>query len=308
MKEKTIAAVPGSPETGRGLLYLVGTPIGNLEDITLRAVRILRETDLIACEDTRQTQKLLTHFGIKTRTVSYHEHNELIRAPELVLRMEEGGRVALVSDAGIPGISDPGYRLVQLCLRHRIPVVPIPGPSAVVAALAVSGLPTHAFQFVGFLPPKPTARRKFLVSMAGARCTTIAFESPRRVIAALEDIRTVLGDRPMVVARELTKLHEEFVRGSCSEVIRTLGGRPSVAGEITLLIGAAPEPMVGATDQPVLEQSVKQRVGQLMRDQKLSRMDALKAIARERGISKNQAYREYEAGTRSGGKRVDEGH
>jgi 16S rRNA (cytidine1402-2'-O)-methyltransferase len=144
--------------------------------------------------------------------------------------------------------------------------------------------------------------------MAGARCTTIAFESPRRVIAALEDIRTVLGDRPMVVARELTKLHEEFVRGSCSEVIRTLGGRPSVAGEITLLIGAAPEPMVGATDQPVLEQSVKQRVGQLMRDQKLSRMDALKAIARERGISKNQAYREYEAGTRSGGKRVDEGH
>jgi 16S rRNA (cytidine1402-2'-O)-methyltransferase len=291
MKGKTIAEVPGLPQPGSGTLYLVGTPIGNLEDITLRAVRILREADLIACEDTRQTQKLLNHFGIKTRTTSYHEHNEITKAPELVLRMEEGARVALVSDAGIPGISDPGYRLVQLCIRRRIPVAPIPGPSAVVAALAVSGLPTHAFQFVGFLPPKPDARRKFLASVAGGRCTTIAFESPRRVVAALEDIRTVLGDRPVVAARELTKLHEEFVRGTCSEVIRALGERAAVAGEITLLIGAPPEPPSAAAP----EQSVKERAGQLMREQKLSRMEALKAVARERGISKSQAYRDYEA-------------
>ncbi|MGH9783306.1 MAG: 16S rRNA (cytidine(1402)-2'-O)-methyltransferase [Terriglobia bacterium] len=291
MKAKTIAEVRGFPETGSRTLYLVGTPIGNLEDITLRAVRILREADLIACEDTRQTQKLLNHFGIKTRTTSYHEHNEITKAPELVLRMEEGARVALVSDAGIPGISDPGYRLVHLCIRHRIPVAPIPGPSAVVAALAVSGLPTHAFQFVGFLPPKRAARRKFLASVAGAQSTTIAFESPRRVVAALEDIRTVLGDRPVTAARELTKIHEEFLRGTCSEVIQALGERAAVSGEITLLIGAAPEPP--ATAAP--EQSVKERAGQLMREQKLSRMDALKAVARERGISKSQVYREYEA-------------
>ncbi|MBF8304815.1 MAG: Ribosomal small subunit methyltransferase [Acidobacteria bacterium] len=296
MNGKTIAEVRGFPETGNGTLYLVGTPIGNLEDITLRAVRTLREADLIACEDTRQTRKLLNHFGIKTPTTSYHEHNEITKAPELVLRMEEGARVALVSDAGIPGISDPGYRLVQLCIRRRIPVVPIPGPSAVVAALAVSGLPTHAFQFVGFLPPKAEARRKFLASVADGRSTTIAFESPRRVVAALRDIRTVLGDRPVVAARELTKLHEEFVRGTCSEVIQALGERVAVPGEITLLIGAAPEPPAAtAPEQSVPKQSVKQRAGQLMREQKLSRMEALKSVARERGISKSQAYREYES-------------
>src|SRR3972149_2709002 len=172
MQSKVVADVRGIGDVNTGTLYLVGTPIGNLEDITLRAVRTLREADLIACEDTRQTQKLLNHFGIKTPTTSYHEHNEITKAAELVLRMEEGARVALVSDAGIPGISDPGYRLVHLCIRHRISIVPVPGPSAVVAALAASGLPTHAFQFVGFLPPKKSARRKFLQTLAASLSST----------------------------------------------------------------------------------------------------------------------------------------
>lgn len=291
MKGKTIAEVRGFPETGSGTLYLVGTPIGNLEDISLRALRILREADLIACEDTRQTQKLLNHFRIKTPTASYHEHNEITKAPELVMRMEEGARVALVSDAGIPGISDPGYRLVHLCIRHRIAVVPIPGPSAAVAALAASGLPTHAFQFVGFLPAKKGPRRKFLEGTAGASLTTIAFESPRRVVAALQDIRGVLGDCPVVVARELTKIHEEFLRGNCSEVLKALRERAAVPGEITLIIGPAPE----APPAAVAEQSVKKRVDQLMEERELSRKEALKTVARERGISKSQAYREYES-------------
>ena len=290
MKGKSIAEVRGFPETGRGSLYLVGTPIGNLEDITLRALRILRQVDLIACEDTRQTQKLLNHFGLKTQTTSYHEHNEITKAAELVLRMEEGARIALVSDAGMPGISDPGYRLVHLCIRHRIPIVPVPGPSAVVAALAASGLPTHAFQFVGFLPPKKSARRKFLQTLAASPSTTIAFESPRRVLATLQDIRTVLGDPPVVVTRELTKVHEEFLRGRCSDVLAELRKRPAIPGEITLVIGPESEQPPSA----VHTQPLRERVRQLMEEQKLSRMDALKAVARERHLSKSQAYREYQ--------------
>ena len=290
MKGKSIAEVRGFPETGRGSLYLVGTPIGNLEDITLRALRILRQVDLIACEDTRQTQKLLNHFGLKTQTTSYHEHNEITKAAELVLRMEEGARIALVSDAGMPGISDPGYRLVHLCIRHRIPIVPVPGPSAVVAALAASGLPTHAFQFVGFLPPKKNARRKFLQTLAASPSTTIAFESPRRVLATLQDIRAVLGDPPVVVTRELTKVHEEFLRGRCSDVLAELRKRPAIPGEITLVIGPESEQPPSA----VHTQPLRERVRQLMEEQKLSRMDALKAVARERHLSKSQAYREYQ--------------
>ena len=291
MKGKSIAEVRGFPETSRGSMYLVGTPIGNLEDISLRALRILRQADLIACEDTRQTQKLLNHFGIKTQTTSYHEHNEITKAPELVLRMEEGARIALVSDAGMPGISDPGYRLVHLCIRHKIPIVPIPGPSAVVAALSVSGLPTHAFQFVGFLPAKKNPRRKFLETLAASASSTIAFESPRRVLATLQDVRSVLGDRPVVVARELTKIHEEFLRGSCSDVLTELRKRGTVPGEITLVIGLASEEPTPA----VHAQPLRERVRQLMQEQKLSRMEALKVVARERHISKSQAYREYES-------------
>lgn len=274
-----------------GTLYLLGTPIGNLEDITLRALRTLREVDLVACEDTRQTQKLLSRFQIQTRTTSYHEHNELTRAPELVLRMEEGARIALVSDAGMPGISDPGYRLVHLCLRHSIPVVPVPGPSAVLAALVASGLPTHEFGFAGFLPPKKKPRRKFLEKYSGAEGTTIYFESPRRIVEAMEDALAVLGDRPIVLARELTKVHEEFLRGRCSTILAAVKKRPAIQGEITLLIGPATEEAAA----PAPSQPIRERVKELMREKKLNRMEALKTVARERHISKSQAYREFEA-------------
>src|SRR6202171_3303733 len=180
-------------EAGTGCLYLVATPIGNLEDITLRAVRILKEADVIACEDTRHTQKLLNHYGIKKEMVSYHEHNELTRSPELVIELEQGAKIALVSDAGTPGISDPGHRLVTLCLRHHIPVIPIPGPSAFVAALAASGLPTEEFLFVGFLPSRAGARRKALEALATEPRTIVLYEAPHRLVETLADALDVLG-------------------------------------------------------------------------------------------------------------------
>ncbi|MBI3895824.1 MAG: 16S rRNA (cytidine(1402)-2'-O)-methyltransferase [Acidobacteria bacterium] len=290
-KSRSVAEVRGFSQRGLGTLYLVGTPIGNLEDITLRALRILREADLIACEDTRQTQKLLNHFQIEQQATSYHEHNELTKAPELILLLEEGSQIALVSDAGMPGISDPGYRLVHLCLRHNISVVPVPGPSAVVAVLSASGLPTHAFQFFGFLPARKNQRCKFLERLKNFNGTTIVFESSRRVVDALEDALAVWGDRPTVVAREVTKLHEEFLRGRCSEVLENLRKRPQIPGELTLLFG-------GEHDEPpdaVHAKPLKERVHELMQEQNLNRMEALKAVAGERHISKSQAYREYES-------------
>ena len=279
------------PQTDPGTLYLVATPIGNLEDITLRALRVLREVDLIACEDTRVTQKLLNHYEIESRTTSYHEHNEMTRAPELVLRLEEGARIALVSDAGMPAISDPGYRLVVLCIRHNISVVPVAGPSALVAALAASGLPTHAFQFLGFLPPKKNARRKTLESVRETTCTSIFFESPHRIVDTLEDVMEVLTDRPLVLAREVTKLHEEFLRGRCSEVLEVLRKRPAVQGEFTLLIAGAGD----ESSAVVHAQPLKDRVRELIDAGKMDRMEALKAVARERHISKSRAYREFES-------------
>ncbi len=291
MPEEIMGRRGRSGASSRGTLFLVGTPIGNLEDITLRALRVLQEADLIACEDTRQTQKLLNHFAIEKRTTSYHEHNEIEKSAELVQRMKEGLRIALVSDAGMPGISDPGYRLVERSIRHGIPVVPVPGPSAAVAALTVSGLPTHGFQFVGFLPAKPHARRKILEQCKGSPVTTVAFESPRRLLGALRDVHTVLGDRPVAVAREMTKIHEEFLRGRCSEVIEALAKRPAIPGEITLILGPASEP----SDKTIQDVPVKERVQHLMAEEELSRMEALKTVARERGISKSEAYREFES-------------
>ena len=223
-------------------LYLVATPIGNLEDITLRAVRVLKEADQIACEDTRQTQKLLNHYGISSRTVSYHEHNELTRAPELVLDMEGGARVALVTDAGMPGISDPGFRLISLAIRHHIPVVPIPGASAFLAALVASGLPTDSFRFSGFLPAKVGQRRQVLESVKDSPRTQVFYEAPHRVKEAVEDVVEILGaDRQLVIAREVTKMHEEFLRGRAGEVLEKLKARGDIKGEITLLIGKAEE-------------------------------------------------------------------
>ena len=227
-----------------GVLYLVATPIGNLEDITYRAVRLLGQADLIACEDTRETRKLLDHYGIRKPTISYHEHNETERAPELAARMLEGESVALVSDAGMPLVSDPGYRLVRAAIENGIPVEPIPGPSAALAAtaLAASGLPSHAFYFGGFLPSKPGQRAKALEALAGMAVTLIFYEAPHRVLEALDAVQEILGPRPVVVARELTKTHEEFLRGDAAGIRAELAARDSVKGEITLLIGKAEGP------------------------------------------------------------------
>src|SRR5438309_6752923 len=201
-------------------LYLVATPIGNLEDITLRALRVLKEVDLIACEDTRQTLKLLSHYGIQTRLVSYHEHNEMTKASELVVDLEGGAKIALVTDAGMPGISDPGFRLIALAIRHHVPVVPIPGASAFLAALVASCLPTDSFRFSGFLPAKRGERRSVLESIATSPRTQVFYEAPHRVLESLEDIVEVLGpDRHIVIARKVTKVHEEFLRGRVVEIL-----------------------------------------------------------------------------------------
>jgi len=268
-------------------LYLVGTPIGNLEDITLRALRVLKEADQIACEDTRHTQKLLTHYDIHRPLVSYHEHNELTRAPELVFAMEQGAKIALVSDAGTPLVSDPGHRLVTLCLRHHIPVVPVPGPSALLASLSASGLPAEEFLFVGFLPARSGERRRTLERLRIEDRTIILYEAPHRVAECVSDAGGILGDRPACLAREVTKLHEEFLRGKLSEIAASLAERPP-RGEITLLIGPAQaaEARSGADSA----QSLAARVDELMHQAKLDRREALKLAAKERGLTRRAAY------------------
>jgi 16S rRNA (cytidine1402-2'-O)-methyltransferase len=276
-------------------LYLVATPIGNLEDITLRAVRLLKEVDVIACEDTRQTQKLLNHYGITTRTTSYHEHNEITRSAELVKEMQEGASVALVTDAGMPGISDPGYRLISLAIRHRLPVVPIPGASAFLAALVASGLPTDSFRFSGFLPAKRGERRAALEAIKASPRTQVFYEAPHRIVEALSDVCEVLGNaRHVVIAREVTKLHEEFLRGRAGEILETLKSRDGVKGEITLLIGKAEEGTHGAADASSARLPIRQRVDQIMTEEKVDEKIALKKAAKERGISKSEAYRELQ--------------
>src|SRR5512146_1354135 len=220
-------------------LYVVGTPIGNLEDITLRALRVLAQVDLIACEDTRHTQKLLNHYAIQTRTVSYHEHNEMTRAAELLVNLESGARIAVVTDAGMPGISDPGFRLITLAIQNDIPVVPVPGASAFVAALVASGLPTDDFRFAGFLPAKAGQRHTLLEGIRDEPRTVIFYEAPHRIEEALTDVVAVLGPaRHIVVAREVTKIHEEFLRGPAGEVLERVRANP-LKGEITLLIAKA---------------------------------------------------------------------
>jgi 16S rRNA (cytidine1402-2'-O)-methyltransferase len=269
-----------------GCLYLVATPIGNLEDITVRALRVLGEADVIACEDTRRTAKLLHHYSLQKETLSYHEHNELMRAAELVIRMEQGARVALVSDAGTPVISDPGHHLVSLCLRHRIPVVPIPGPSALIAALAVSGLPTEEFLFVGFLPSRAGERRKALERLAAETRTLVFYESPHRLVEMLAAALEQFGRRPTVIARELTKIHEEFLRGDLAELVVT-ARRRALRGELTVIIGGAQPGQVPAN---LPAAPLKERVEQIMREQNLERNAALKQAARERGLTRREAY------------------
>jgi len=275
----------------RPALYLVATPIGNLEDITLRALGVLRQADLIACEDTRQTQKLLHHYGVTTRTVSYHQHNEMTRAAELVKEMQEGASVALVTDAGMPGISDPGFRLISLAIRHHLPVVPIPGASAFLAALVASGMPTDSFRFSGFLPGKRGERQAALEAIKTSPRTQVFYEAPHRIIESLTDVVEVLGDtRHVVIAREVTKLHEEFIRGRAGEVLQTLKARDGVKGEITLLIGKAEE----SNEPAATKISVRGRVEQIIAEEKVDEKAALKKVAKERGISKSEAYRELQ--------------
>lgn len=272
-----------------GVLYIVATPIGNLEDVTYRAVRILQEADLIACEDTRQTRKLLEHYGIHKPLVSYHEHNENQRAQELIAKLQAGANIAQVSDAGMPGISDPGYRVVKRALECGIAVIPIPGPSAFVAALAASGLPTDAFEFRGFLPAKAGQRRTALEGIRPVQHTVIFYEAPHRIVESLEDVTRILGQqRHVVIARELTKLHEEFIRGTALEVLATARSR-ELKGEITLLIGR------NESAAALIEtRNLRSRLAAIMQEQQLDEKAALKLLAKEAGLSKSEVYRELQ--------------
>jgi 16S rRNA (cytidine1402-2'-O)-methyltransferase len=274
-------------------LYLVATPIGNLEDITLRALRVLRQADRIACEDTRQSAKLLNHYGIATPTISLHEHNEQARAADdLLPLLLAGGRVAVISDAGMPGISDPGSLLTRLAVDAGVPVFAIPGANAALSALIASGLKTESFTFHGFLPEKAGARRTALESLAtnGSLGTQIFYEAPHRILETLSDLAAVFGARAkVVVARELTKLHEELLRGTAAEIHAELAGRERVRGEMVLLFESS-----GAAEERSTGQSLSARVAELSASEGLEEKDALKRVARERGIGKSEAYRELQ--------------
>jgi 16S rRNA (cytidine1402-2'-O)-methyltransferase len=286
-------------------LYLVATPIGNLGDITLRALEVLRGVDRIACEDTRQTQKLLNHFQISKPTVSYHEHNERERGAELVEALKAGERVALVSDAGTPAISDPGGWLVREAIAAGVPVVPIPGANAAVSALIASGLPAEEFHFVGFLPEKAGARRTFLEDLAAAAQsdrreaprTLIFYEAPHRILETLADIEELWGGLlHAVVARELTKMHEEFVRGTVAEVRANLAARDRVRGEITLLVEAPRAASVtGAMHSSnTAAEKIADRVTRMLSEGGIDEKEALKRLAKELGRSKSDLYRELQ--------------
>lgn len=267
-----------------GTLYLVATPIGNLEDVTHRAIRVLHEVDLIACEDTRHTQKLLNHFSIQTPTTSYHEHNEKERANQLLARLLKGSDIAIVSDAGTPAINDPGFRIVRLAIENGVAVVPVPGAVALISALVASGFPTDEFFFGGFLPPKTGQRRARLGELAKLETTLIFYEAPHRIAEALRDALDVLGDREAVVAREITKLHETFTRSRLSELARTFSS-DTTRGEIVLLI-----------DRHVIEQP-RQKPNELANlvaklvGEGMDERAALKQAAKKFGLSRDEAYR-----------------
>src|SRR5689334_13424488 len=267
-----------------GTLYLVATPIGHLADITHRALQVLNDVDLIACEDTRHTHKLLNHYGITTKTISYHEHNEQQRATELIDRLKQGTNIALVSDAGTPSISDPGFRLVRAAIENDIPIVPIPGPSALITALIAAGLPTDEFFFAGFLPARANARRTRLSEVQSVPRTLIFYEAPHRLAETLKDAYEILGEREAVVARELTKLHEEIRRGRLSELTADYADRTDIRGEIVLLIDRN---VIGAA---ATQTSVAELVNQF-EEEGLDHRAALKKAARELGLSRAEAYR-----------------
>jgi 16S rRNA (cytidine1402-2'-O)-methyltransferase len=265
-----------------GTMYIVATPIGHLEDITLRAIRILKDADVIAAEDTRHTQTLLRHFSINTPLTSYHEHNERAKTGQLVARLERGESIALVSDAGTPAISDPGYRLVVEATRVGIRVVPIPGPSALIAALSAGGLPTDGFNFRGFLPARKRERRSKLQEFRDDRCSIVLYEAPHRLKESLADIREIFGDRRMVLARELTKLHEEFLRGRISEVIAEVSQR-EIRGEVTLIVEGCSD--VNPPSEEALRAEIAKLVGEGIRVKEIAEI-----IGEKYGHSKRQIY------------------
>ena len=293
--------IPAEPELPLAPgLYLVATPIGNLGDITLRALDVLRRVDRIACEDTRQTQKLLNHFEITTPTVSCHQHNEHQRAAELIETLKAGGRIAVVSDAGMPGISDPGGQLAAQAIAAGVAAIPIPGANAALSALVASGLPTDEFHFIGFLPEKAGARRTRLEALAAeiqrnetAR-TLVFYEAPHRILETLSDLEAVFGPAlRMVLARELTKIHEEFLRGTLADVRRELATRDRVRGEITLLVHAQPS-QPGTESSSATHERIADRVARLQTEAGIDEKEALKRIARELGQSKSEVYRELQ--------------
>ncbi|MDR7545264.1 MAG: 16S rRNA (cytidine(1402)-2'-O)-methyltransferase [Armatimonadota bacterium] len=274
-------AIRGAAEPG-GILYLVATPIGNLEDITLRAIRILREADVVACEDTRRTRGLLSHLDVHTPTISLHEHNEQARIPQILALLREGKRVALVSDAGTPAIADPGAALVAAAAREGLRIVPVPGASAVTAAVSLADFPAERFAFVGFLPRRGAERRRMLEAVAGMPLALVMFEAPHRVREALDDLARVFGERRLVLVRELTKVHEQVLRGTASEVRAALG--EAARGEVTLVIEGAPPARAAARQSP--EQFLRDLLAR-----GLSRRDAARALEVAYGLPSREAYR-----------------
>jgi len=272
-------------ETSSGILYVVSTPIGNLEDITLRALRVLKEVDLVAAEDTRRTRQLLTHYGIQKPLISYHEHNQRMREDRLLEKLREGKNVALVTDAGTPGISDPGEPLIRRAIREKIPLIPVPGPAAAMAALSISGLPTDRFLFYGFLPAKSSARKKVLEGLRKRPETLVFYESPRRLPALLKEALEILGDRQVAVAREITKIFEETLRGTLAEVLEKIG-KEEVKGEITVVLAGNTERE--AVDSPAIREALRE----CLEDSGVSWKDAVERVAEELGVAKREVYRE----------------
>ncbi|MCK5487421.1 MAG: 16S rRNA (cytidine(1402)-2'-O)-methyltransferase [Desulfobacterales bacterium] len=268
----------------KGVLYVVATPIGNREDITLRALNILRDVDLIAAEDTRKTGNLLAHYQIKNRLISFHEHNEKKRTPEIIGKLLDAISIALVSNAGTPSISDPGYRLIEAAIANKITVSPIPGVSAATAAMSVSALPTDSFVFIGFLPRKKAKRQQFLNELAVEPRPVIFYESPKRILTLLEEIISCMGDRPAVLAREMTKLHEEFIRGSVSKILKTLKSRAEIKGECTLLIAGF------EGKEELNSEIITTEIKAALDKHQEGLSEITKSIAQKYGLSKNKVY------------------
>lgn len=273
-----------NPAAKKGVLYVVATPIGNREDISLRALKILQDVDLIAAEDTRKSGKLLSHHRIRNRLVSYHEHNEKKRTAELLGQLLDGTSIALVSNAGTPCISDPGYRLVTAAIANKISVIPIPGPSAGMTAMSASGLPTDSFVFIGFPPKKKGNRVTLLTELAVEPRALIFYESPKRILAFLEEVVSYIGDRPAVLAREMTKLHEEFIRGSVSEIMKTVKTKPEIKGECTLLVAGC------RREEAASAAVVKAEITTALERQKAGLSDIARTIAKKYGLSKKEVY------------------